>query len=49
MDESARSKVRWSGPWAPIPESGGNMLFGGSRKAMEMILAPWAMFLPVRR
>ena len=46
---SARSKVRWSGPCAPTPEPAGNMLFGGSRKAIEMMRWPSASRLPVRR
>ena len=33
----------------PTPEPTGNMLFGGSRKAMEMMRAPSARRLPVRR
>ena len=49
LDESARSKVRWSGPWAPMPDPVGNMLLGGSRKAMEMIRAPSGICFPVRR
>ena len=49
MDESARSKVRWSGPWVPMPEPSGNMDLGGSRKAMEMMRSPPPSFLPVRR
>ena len=46
---SARSKVRWSGPCSPIPEPSGNIDFGGSLNAIEMIRWPSASFLPVRR
>src|ERR1700722_20210669 len=49
FDESARSKVRWSGPWVPTPDPAGNMLLGGSRKAMEMMRSPPPNSLPVRR
>ena len=38
-----------TGPCAPTPEPTGNMLLGGSRKAMEMIRWPSASRLPVRR
>ena len=49
LEDSSRSKVRWSGPYLPTPEPAGNMLFGGSRNAIEMMRAPSARALPVRR
>ena len=41
--------MRWSGPCVPAFDPAGNIVSGGSLKAIEMIRAPSASFLPVRR